>query len=437
MQAEKRSQSYKDAILLKFMLIYFFVHVMLYSSHNFKEALAKEVFKDEGFNYSYIEMLSVIKLGGSVFCTWICQNRGYRPLLVGLGCVLLFTVCLHVFLQEIFKSWYFNMLIYVIYTLSDTAILPTIDIECLFLLDKYGMESEFSKIRLFSTVGHAITYIINQVLKKWIFSEDTLLKSVNLNTVISGLITALFMYYTMVTVEKIEVRKKDMSLKKYQKGFSMFSLNFLTIIVSSIGIGVSRTSFQSYLTMYLKQTRGKKNDDYLIYFVRTISELFVWSIVIRLKERVSLEVLFPFSLFLGSMRSFCYTFHPENPHVENILPYFAEILKSAYSALFVYVSTKLIYKYSKENQKALALGIFTGVYSGLAPFISGILSFFIFNQGMKQNLSTLEMLFHVVGWIGLVSTAIGAYPYFSSARRDRARRQTSASENASKEEIAI
>lgn len=409
----------KQRTLIKFMVIYFLIHIVLYSSHNYRELLTRDVFGIGKKHYSYVEMISVIKLLATVGCTQICGHR-VRPLLattISIGILMLSVALL---ILQVFKHSYLNIGLGLLYLMADSVVIPTVDAECLALLHQYEMTAKYSRIRIFSTIGQALVYPINYLLQVHLFQEASLLKTVLTSTLVFGALSIVGFVYTLMTVDPVVSDQPKPVGRKTNYSFSLLGRPaYLLIMVCTLGIGISRTSFQSYLTTYLNHTRGNDKEQYLIYFLRTLSELFVWSVVIWLRERASLEMLFPLSLFLGSLRCILYTIDFQQPQLVLVTPYLAEILKAVFSPLFIYVSTRLAFKYAEESERTFALGLFTGVYSGLAPFVAGVLSFTIFSvyEDKLPRHAQIERLFSVVGWIGFLATFCGLYFYLRRRQR--------------------
>ncbi|OAG30447.1 hypothetical protein NEDG_01989 [Nematocida displodere] len=409
---------YSKSLVGAFICIYFFIHVMLYSSHNFREILAKKVFGISPKEYSYIEMASVIKLIGSVGGAWIAQ-KSVRPLYISLIASAAFVFTLGMLIMQVAENMWANIALGIIHIISDAAILPTIDAECLSLLAKDGSSEKFGVIRMFSTLGHAITYPINHFIKTGISKDDDNAispRSILLNTAMSGAISVLSIIVAILTLKKPVLQKKTPATPQYM--FSLLPTPFIVVLVCALGSGMSRSSLQSYLSSYLITDPKIQGGIHYIYFFRTMCELFVWSLVIWTGDRLSLEFLFPVALVLGSVRALCYTFKSQSSWVSMVLPYMAESLKSAYSALFIYVSTKLTFRYAKEEQKILAQGLFTGVYSGIAPFLAGLLSRHLFSNEepgtgqQEKHTENLETLFFIVGTIGVASACLSSIYFF-------------------------
>ncbi|KAI5134452.1 hypothetical protein NEAUS06_1092 [Nematocida ausubeli] len=450
---ERRSHQSNRFILVQFILIYFFIHIVIYSSHNYRETIAKEIFELSSKEYSLVEMISVIKLGGSITSTYISQKY-IRPLIVTLMSTCAFILTLAILINKMVTDKRLVVLLGCIHIVADSAILPTIDSECLAVLNSRNIGQKYSKIRVFSTIGHSITYIINIAIQK-IVQENTLSRSIFLNTLLFGAIAISCIVFSIVNVERevIEVLEKQAEVVSTNSGNSesvvaenakessafsivlngiiypfrlaaenvmfilqMFNKNYATLILCAMGSGISRSSLQSYLSEYLRETRSSKGEQGYIYFVRTICELFVWSIVIWLGDRVTLEVLLTVGISLGATRSLLYSFMPTNPLIRAFLPYIAELFKSAYSALFIYVAVKLAHKFSKPHQRTLAQGMFTGVYSGLAPFLAGILSYNVFSSTERTELQNKERLFRIAGLCGVGAAALSSTIYIRKYR---------------------
>lgn len=412
---QMKSSQIDHSILVQFILIYFFIHIVIYSSHNYRETIAKEVFSISSKDYSFIEMISVIKLGGSIISTYISQKY-VRPLVATVISLIIFMGSLTLLISKVVEDKRIVLLIGSIHIIADSAILPTIDAECLTILNDRGIGHKFSKIRVFSTLGHSITYLINILIQK-LFDDTKISRSVLINTLSFGVITIFCLIYSVINTpyKKVKQKTKKSAFNGITENisfiFGVFNINYTIMLIAALGSGISRSSLQSYLSEYLMETRGSKGEQGYIYFVRTICELFVWSIVIWLGDRVSLETLFPLGIGLGAIRSLLYSYSPSNPTVRLFLPYVAELFKSAYSALFIYVATKLAYKYSKSTQKTITQGVFTGVYSGLSPFLAGILSYSVFSNSKCTDVQNKEHLFRISGTIGIGAALLSLVLY--------------------------
>lgn len=416
-------------ILIQFILIYFFIHIVIYLSHNSRETLVKETFNIRSNQYSVIEMISGIKLLGSIVSSYISQKY-IRPLAVMLIATVVFVVSLFVVITKVIENINVNLFIGCLHIIADSSILPSLDSECLILLNKRGIGEKFSKIRMFSTIGHSLAYLIS-ILTRKMFGTVEISKAVLTNTLLFGIITAGCIIYSLCTIEydtAPEVEKKDTQRETESRSFrerladifsivTLFRIDYTIMIIAAVGSGVSRSSLQSYLSEYLRSTRSSVDEQNWIYFVRTICELFVWSVVIWLGDRVSLEGLFPIAISLGAVRALCYSIIPANKVVWRSIPYIAEIFKSAYSALFIYVCTKLAHKYAGPNQKALSQGVFTGFYSGISPFLAGILSYYVFSFSEKTDSEKREDLFKFTGCIGLAAASLSTVLYVRRARK--------------------
>ncbi|KAI5188382.1 hypothetical protein NECID01_0013 [Nematocida sp. AWRm77] len=416
---EKKHRS-KKQVTIMYMVIYFFIHLVLYSSHNYRETLFETVFRVDKNNYFYVEMMSGLKLVATVMYPYMCKGK-LRPLLLSALCTGMFMVSLTLLILNVFENQPVKVFLGVMYLVSDAVILPTIDSECLCYLSRHETTSKFSKIRIFAAIGQALIYPTNYGLQRYFGDVYGLDRAILTSTNLFGCFALMCFARLLLITEpshKASVHKTASSSSIWSVFSPLRSPSYLIIMLCTLGIGISRTSFQSYLTTYLQKTRTNKNEHFLIYFLRTVLEMFVWSIVIWLKERVSLEFLFPLSLLLGSLRCLLYTINFSNPHVLFIVPYAAEMLKSVFSSLFIYVTTRLAFKYSDANAKTFALSGFTGVYSGLAPFIAGVLSYSIFYGYIPVQASSREekikVLFSTVGWIGIGATVCGAYFYLKN-----------------------
>lgn len=425
-QVSKETSALKDyqkrILLYKFILIYFFVHIMIYSSHNFRETMCKKVFNISSKDFSLIEMFSAIKILGSVGGTWIGQKI-MRPLAVCCIAIIVFIATLTLLTQKIFLNNITNIFLGILHIVADSAILPTIDAECIALLDKNGISSKFSIVRMFSTIGHASIYLINYILQEYIFYNSDITNSILFSTLLFGTITLVITIVSALTLDRISSMKRrrkeeeSTSIITYTSVFTVAS-----ILLCALGSGMSRSSLQSYLTEYLIKRNteyGIPNTVMFVYFFRTMCELFVWSAVIWVGDKISLELLFPIAISLGATRSLLYTINIRNVFISAVLPYFAEMLKSVYSALFIYASVKLVFKYSPSNSKTFCQGLFTGMYSGIAPFISGILSYFIFSRYPSKILWSRRLLFFIVGCIGLTASTSAFFLVYLRIQRRR------------------
>ncbi|KAI5191204.1 hypothetical protein NEMIN01_1412 [Nematocida minor] len=438
MTSAVKSEQSNRSVLVQFILIYFFIHIVIYSSHNYRETLAKEVFKISSQDYSFIEMISVIKLAGSITSTYISQ-RYVRPLVVTFIATSIFILSLVVLINNVIENKYANLLLGCLHIVADSAILPTIDAECLTLLNNRGISQKFSKIRVFSTIGHSITYLINMFIQRT-FQDTKMGRSILISTLSFGIVTIACLANTLFTIsytsekedskmvhsdDKVQSKSKisqksfksenENAFEKVLSTFKLFRVDYVIILAAAVGSGISRSSLQSYLSEYLRNTRASSDEGY-IYFTRTLCELFVWSVVIWLGDRVSLEALFPVAIGLGAVRALFYSISPSNEIIRWILPYIAEMFKSAYSALFIYVCTKLAHKYAGSNQKTLSQGVFTGFYSGLSPFLAGLLSYHVFSVSKNSDFQDKEKLFRIAGCIGLGATALSFVLYLRSIR---------------------
>ncbi|EIJ88322.1 hypothetical protein NEPAR06_1655 [Nematocida parisii] len=448
----KKSHQSNRFILVQFILIYFFIHIVIYSSHNYRETIAKEIFELSSKEYSLVEMISVIKLGGSITSTYISQKY-IRPLIATFIATCTFILTLFMLINKMVEDKRLVVLLGCLHIIADSSILPTIDAECLAILNSRGMGHRYSNIRVFSTLGHSITYIINMVIQKLINDKKFLSKSILLNTLLFGTITVACILFCIMNIDEVKHTKNaEESAEEAEKRRTLtqtqtenrnslfntlcggvlypfkvvisnakfisqlFSINYTTLILCAMGSGISRSSLQAYLSEYLMNTRKSKSDQAYIYFVRTIGELFVWSIVIWLGDRVTLEALLPVGISLGATRSLIYSFTPQQSWITYYMPFIAELFKSVYSALFIYVAVKLAHKFSKPNQKTLAQGIFTGVYSGLAPFLSGLLSYYTFSNTERTDIQNKERLFRLAGCFGVAAATLSTTIYIRKWR---------------------
>ncbi|KAI5181582.1 hypothetical protein NEOKW01_1758 [Nematocida sp. AWRm80] len=405
------TKAQKGRLISIFCGIYFFIHIVIYSSHNFKEVLVKEVFNISLQNYSKLECISVIKLIGPIASAWLCQ-KSIRPLWISIIATCTFIGTLVVILNHLIPYRPINVLLGGVHMIADSAILPSIDAECLSILGHYNISKSFGKVRMFSTIGHTLAYLINYITQVCVFKTDTIRISVLLNTTVFGIISILCILIGIMTLKKKKMEKKEAFRFKESFSWSIFTLPIVIILLCALGSGFSRSSLQSYLTDYLKSTRTRKNEQHLIYFTRTICELGVWSLVILLDDYIPLEILYPIGILLGSIRALLYTFKFSSSLIILVLPYIAETFKSAYSAMFIYASIRLSHRYSPPEQKALAQGIFTGVYSGLSPFIASITAMIIFSDTTHSDIYNKEVLFRLGGYIGILSSILALSLYF-------------------------
>ncbi|KAI5187548.1 hypothetical protein NEHOM01_2263 [Nematocida homosporus] len=403
-------------LLCRFVAIYFFVHILIYSSHNFRETIGKEIFGLTSAQYSLVEMTSAVKLIGAVGGTWVCQ-KGLRPLYIaGLAC-LVFVTALSLLIMQVTTQAFVNLLLGMTIIMSESAILPTIDAECLSVLAKYDLRGKFGIVRMFSTIGHAMAYPLNYSIQRFVLRQTTIATSVLVNSMIFGIISIMTIMVAIGTVERVKIEKKASSSSQEESkySFTSFSPTFILLIICSLGSGLSRSSLQTYLTEYLLTLRSKSpNDGFVsfVYFFRTLCELFVWWIVIWLGNKACLELLFPLAILLGATRSLLYSIDLSRHSALSLIPYLAEFLKSTYSALFIYVSVQLAYKYSPKDQKTLAQGIFTGAYSAFAAFVAGVIGYIVFSTSSLSGIATRQRLFGIVGWLGVLSALLASTIYF-------------------------
>lgn len=395
-------------LVVKFVLIYFFVHIMLYASHNYRQIMLEEAFGMTTREFSFIEMASVVKILASFGGTWICQQN-VRPLFVAMLATMGFVLTLALAITQVFPNKAVNISLFMLHITFDSAVLPIIDAECLTLLEKHGITKKFGVIRMFSTLGHAAAYLLNTLLADLVPGNTGICKIILANTVCFGFFSFITLFYAAWSLEAPVVRRRALVSQMDRGLLSLFSLPFSLFLLCVLGIGLSRSSLQSYLTKYLVITRGCKSEKEYIYFFRTMVELFVWSFVIWVGDRVSHESIFTAAILLGSTRALCYATNLKSQRINRILPYAAESLKSAYSALFIFAATNLAHKYSRLSKyKVFAQGLLTGVYSGLAPFLAGVLRYTVPSQ---PELEVLRSLFLTVGAIGLGSgvMSLGCY----------------------------
>ncbi|KAH9386017.1 uncharacterized protein NEMAJ01_0913 [Nematocida major] len=418
-------------IVCQFILLYFFIHIVIYSSHNYRETITKETFQITTQQFSFIEMISVIKLGGAIFSTYISQKY-IRPLAVTLISSVTFIATLCILIKKMFANQYANLLIGCLHIMSDSSILPTIDAACLALLNERNISYEFGKIRVFSTAGHSITYLINTFIQR-IYQDKKISPSVLINTSFFGGIFILCLAVSLLTLPYKEApvaekpsstgEKKSLSwmarsaYRNVLFVLGVFNTNYTILILCALGSGISRSSLQSYLSEYLIETGSIRGDQGYIYFVRTVFELFVWSIVIWVGDRVSLEGLLPLGISLGALRSLTYAHMSPASKARNIVPYIAELFKSAYSALFIYVSIRLAHKYAPESKKTIAQGMLTGMYSGLSPSLAGIISYHVFSNTAHSDVENKKYLFKIAGCLGMTAAGLSCVLYAKKNRK--------------------
>lgn len=403
---------------------YFFSNACLYSSHNFRQYLLEEYMKIDASSYGLIEILSLLKFVGSIGSTHIAE-RYNLSVLIAVVSTFLFISSLKGISQDI--SMPLKYVLLVVNIVSEASILPVIDGETLKIMDFYGVEKKFNIVRMSSAAGHSLIYIFNYALKNFAGYSDR--ECIVTTTLGGGVMTILALGTVFMIVYRRNLCKRRLEksgresaqaaaaqpLGKEAYIFNFMRKEYILVILCVILSGLSRTVLQGYLTAYIKRICPDK-EVFVLYFVRSISEMGMWYAASWLSDRMSVELLFPLSIFVGAVRSCSYAFIDEKSRYIHIYPYLIELLKSFYSAMFIFSSIRLANKYSNPKHEGLAQGVFTGFYSGLAPSVSGIISYFVLYD-IKDDISRLKSLFFLVGSLGIISTGIAVVFYVKTAKR--------------------
>lgn len=410
------------SLLICFALAYFFLHATLYASHNFRQLICEYNLDMPLAKYGFVDMLSLLKFVGSLGSTWLSE-RVPLPLAVPIASTMLFSISLGAITSPLCRTLKFASL--VVYIITESAVLPVVDAECLRVLESTDTLEKFSLIRMFSSAGHSTTYLLNALLEKAVgLAPD---KSISVNTGICGVLSIISLFLVAALCPRSPKRSEDPQEKESSEAatgspkeapeaqrkylFGIAQSSYVLILFCVVTSGLSRTVLQSYLPAYLNML-GLRGEANYIYFFRTATEFIVWSCALWIGDRVSLELLFPTAILLGAVRSCMYYAMDVNARYTKVSPYFVEMLKSIYSTLFIYTSIRLAKKYAKKGHEALAQGLFTAFYSGLAPFIAGTMECFLLGDPGTSELHSLQKLFLIVGLLGVASSCVGLSFYF-------------------------
>ncbi|EJW03879.1 hypothetical protein EDEG_01832 [Edhazardia aedis USNM 41457] len=397
---------------------YFLIYFCVYTSHNYVTKIIAPAADLDDAQVSILDMLVLVKFFSAFIWGNIAdRTRKYRIIissgLIGFAAFLsLFQFARGTYFAAIrINKWT------IIYKLTSNIMLSSvfsmIDVLAIEYLENIGhFKRWYGRIKIFSTLGHASAH-----LSVWFVKEKLGYgpgQSI-IWTLFIALVGGPFIYFSMENIEKSR-KKKEKSVmsfsEKCKKNFKyakeVFTIELLLLVITITLQGIPRQS----LTTYLAAVLSKKSSGgvYLKFAIRCIPEAFMLYLTPYIEERIGIYWMWIVGILFGILRPISYGLVnlDKLSHMNHeIVSYSLEISKGVFSALFGYAGSKIAKEIFTDNTRSIAQGIFLGCYSGLAPFLSGLIGYIIlrgnFNYFKKDDLIKGVFLFTgVLAAMGLI-----------------------------------
>ncbi|KAK1350979.1 MFS_1-like transporter [Hamiltosporidium magnivora] len=403
-----------DKEVVQMALIYLSVSASVYCAHNFMYSFLKASCSIEIHDFSMLDTLEVLRLIGGFFWTNLADRTNKHRIIA-----IINMVGYAVFLNLLqWAPWFMKAKELNIWTIIyrglsiffQCGIYPILDAVILEMLEKNGKSRKhYSKIRIASTLGHVLAHLA-VISVSYIFSvkqKDE--KVVLILTSFFVLVTSILIFFYFSDVEKKETKKNKFPLKiriqrnlKYVREILTFS--FILFNITGTLQGIYRNAMTSFLPAHLENIGMKNNSIRGLFILRCLPEIGMLWITPYIERFVSIYVMMLFGICFGVFRPLLYGF----AELKNLgqtgiysVCILNELTKGIFSALYGYGSSKMAKEFSTEKTKALAQGIQGGCYCGLAPFICGLMGYFILKYDLfEYRGNSLRGFFILTGLLG-------------------------------------
>lgn len=421
-----------------FKIGYLALNIFIYSTHTYSLHFFNNQLELAISDYGYFGCLSFFYIANTIIGPYAERNKATKKATIWMSIISTIIYCLFAVIR-IYKETLGTLLIicgvFSVYVIVLSPIFPLYDVLVLHHLSKEYKELDlaerkeiFTRIRLWASIGHAISGMVISYIYKTLdtsgrsFKEDSSLQFFVLIGVVV-ICTCVFVGVVYSSLEEktdittmqfkkkpaqIDRKEKDAPVKegeqkKPQNLLKNGNFLFLVFVITAIGStrGISSHYLVTYLSVYFGVEFSKVTS---ILCIRTISEMGILYYSKYLLKYFGYYWLLLFSLLSATLRDFNYAFlsktHPIICATAN------EVFKGISSSCLIFSAVNIVDELAENHNKALAQTFYSGFYNGISILLSSVLSLVII-----RYFKDFRSLFHMSSTIGFICCCIVVVKY--------------------------
>lgn len=397
---------------------YFFVFLTIYASHNYLHEMYKNVSKMSSERYALMDLLFIVKFFGAAFISNLADRtmKHSRILLICIvGYIFFFFLSLKSdIIFNIGQKFWLTITCRVLSFFFLSGVFPLLDVMCLNYLEEIDqVQACYGRIRMASCLGHSLGTLSAKIGNN-IANIDSKESMPLYFTSIFGVFCFIFIWITFdifkaknkVNNQILHTSFNERLRKNIRHVKKLFSINILVFFTAVILQGIYRQAISNYLETHFKNNGILREKSAIIFAIRCIPEALMLYVTPFVEQSIGIYWMFFISIIFGITRPLIYGFGLKFIFKSGItypMIYALECSKGIFSALFSYSASKIVKEMASQETKSLAQGLYNGCYSGIAPFISGIICLLYFNAVSKKSGDPkMDIIFSFVGILGAI-----------------------------------